>query len=122
VRTIIAGSREIEDPAVVGRAVAASGFVPSVVLCGMARGVDMWGRAWAHGHGVPVEEYPADWNIHGKAAGPIRNQEMAENADALIAVWDGESRGTRDMIKRALARGLKVHIYDLSARALGDGE
>ena len=39
-----------------------------------------------------------DWNKHGKAAGPIRNRQMAEYADCLIAVWDGKSRGTKNMI------------------------
>ena len=42
----------------------------------------------------------------------IRNQVMADHADALIAVWDGASKGTADMIDRAKKRGLKVFVYD----------
>ena len=51
---------------------------------------------------------------HGRAAGPIRNKEMANNADALIAFWDGQSRGTRSMINLARKMGLQVAIcrYD----------
>lgn len=113
-RTIIAGSRTITDPAVVEEAVRASGFKPSVVLSGAARGVDTLGFDWGWANGVPVESYPADWKKHGRAAGPIRNQQMAERADALIAVWDGESRGTKDMIRRALSGGLKVYIHDVT--------
>lgn len=81
------------------------------VLCGMAKS-DLHGRTIAINASIPVDEYHADWNTHGKAAGPIRNQEMADNADALIAAWDGLSRGTADMIRRARAKGLRVHVYN----------
>lgn len=114
-RTIIAGSRTVRDPACVVEAVRASGIEPSVVLSGGARGADRLGAAWALVRQIPVEIYPADWEKHGKGAGVIRNQQMAEKAEALIAVWDGNSRGTQDMIKRALNRGLVVYVHDLSA-------
>lgn len=54
--------------------------------------------------------FPADWDKYGRRAGPIRNREMAEYADALLAYWDGKSRGTKNMIEEARARGLKVSI------------
>ena len=59
--------------------------------------------------------YPADWERHGRAAGPIRNEEMAEVSDALIAFWDGKSRGTKSMIEIAMRKGLQVAVvrYDL---------
>jgi len=59
--------------------------------------------------------YPADWNRHGRAAGPIRNEKMAEVSDALIAFLDGKSRGTRSMIEIARRKGLQVAVvrYDL---------
>ena len=44
-------------------------------------------------------------------AGKIRNQAMADAADALVALWDGNSGGTADMIRRARAAGLKVFVY-----------
>lgn len=84
----------------------------TVVLSGMAAGADTHGAAEARLHGFAVEEYPADWRKHGKAAGMIRNQQMADNADGLIAAWDGQSRGTADMIRRAKAKGLRVHVYN----------
>lgn len=68
-------------------------------------------KKWADVQGITCYEYEADWDKHGKAAGPIRNQEMAEYADALIAVWDGESRGTRDMIDKALDEGLDIYVH-----------
>jgi len=55
-------------------------------------------------------KFPAEWNKFGKAAGPKRNKEMAIAADALIAFWDGKSRGTKNMIELAKQKGLKVKV------------
>lgn len=112
-RTIIAGSRTIDTYTAVALAVHASGWAEEIseVVSGAARGVDALGERWASEHGVPVKRFPADWGAYKKAAGPMRNEQMAAYADALIAVWDGESRGTEDMIARAEARGLKVYVH-----------
>lgn len=85
-----------------------------IIVSGHARGTDIMGERFAKEHGLPCEYYPANWQIHGRAAGPIRNKEMANNADALIAFWDGHSRGTRSMINLARKMGLQVAIcrYD----------
>lgn len=63
---------------------------------------------------MPCSIFPADWDRYGKAAGYLRNTEMAKNADALVAFWDGMSLGTRHMIETAKAHGLKVRVkrYD----------
>ena len=53
----------------------------------------------------------ANWDTFGKAAGYIRNEEMAQIGDALIAVWDGKSKGTRNMISIAKRHGIKVHVF-----------
>lgn len=82
------------------------------VVCGMARGVDLFGKSWAENHDIPVKKFPADWDNLGKAAGPIRNQQMAEYADALVAFRINNSRGTSDMIERAETMGL--HILSLN--------
>src|SRR5207245_2140344 len=110
-RTIIAGSRRLADPALVEFAMdqaAADGIIPTVVLCGEARGVDRLGRRWAEARGIPVESFPANWRRYRRGAGGRRNQEMAEKAEALVAIWDGVSKGTADMIRRARERGLKL--------------
>ena len=85
-----------------------------IIVSGHARGTDTMGERFAKEHGLPCEYYPANWQIHGRAAGPIRNKEMANNADALIVFWDGHSRGTRSMINLARKMGLQVAIcrYD----------
>lgn len=110
-RTIIAGSRGIISLETVFEAIEKSCFEVTTVISGGAKGVDVLGETWGAANNVPVEIYKADWGAHGKSAGPIRNVKMAEVAEALIAVWDGESKGTKHMIDVARAKGLKVYIY-----------
>lgn len=83
----------------------------STVVSGDATGADSWGIVWAKRRGLPIERHPADWKKHGRAAGPVRNAEMVAKADALIAIWDGESRGTADVMEKACAAGLKVFVW-----------
>lgn len=110
-RTIIAGSRGITDINIVNAAVELSLIEPSIILSGTANGVDKLGEIWATNNGVPVELYPADWNKFGKIAGFIRNELMSANAEALIAIWDGQSSGTKHMINIAKKANLKVHVW-----------
>lgn len=110
-RTIIAGSRLIHSPGVVAEAVTRSGIRPSVVLSGCASGADRAGEVWAAAHGVPVERFPAQWSRLGRAAGIRRNLCMVAEAEALIAVWDGQSHGTRHVIEAARAAGLRVYVH-----------
>ena len=83
-----------------------------VIVSGAARGADSLGEKYAQEHSYTIERYPADWNTHGKAAGPIRNAQMANSADALIAFWDGKSHGTQSMINIAKAKGLLVRVIN----------
>lgn len=81
-----------------------------VIVSSHASGADALGERYAQERGLQLETYPADWKAHGRAAGPIRNAQMATVADALIAFWDGKSRGTKNMIDTATKRGLKVAV------------
>ena len=81
------------------------------VVSGSCCGASRNGEHWADDLAIPVQRFPADLRANGNAAGPIRNRQMAEHADALIAVWDGESSGTKNMIMEAKRRGLRVHIH-----------
>ena len=81
-----------------------------VFVSGHASGADALGERYAEERGLQLETYPADWKAHGRAAGPISNAQMADVADALIAFWDGKSRGTKNMIDTATKRGLKVAV------------
>lgn len=110
-KVIIAGGRDFTNYALVEDAIKCSAFEITQVVSGKAKGVDTLGEVWALANNVPVEAFPADWSQHGRAAGPIRNREMAEYADALIAIWDGESKGTANMIQQARNKKLNVFIY-----------
>ena len=76
------------------------------VVCGMARGADMFGYRVAKEIGLPIAEFSAEWDRFGKRAGMIRNAEMANYADALIA-FPGK-RGTLNMVAEADRRGLPI--------------
>lgn len=111
-KTIIAGSRSITDYETVKQAVISSRFEITEVVSGTARGVDALGERWAIENGIPLKRFPANWSAHGKAAGPMRNQVMADYADALVLVWDGRSRGSADMLARAVRGGLKIFALE----------
>lgn len=117
-KTIIAGSRSITRLHVVRDAIHASGFNVSEVVSGAARGVDRLGERWARLNEIPVTRFPAGWRdqdgVPNRAAGFQRNERMAEYAEALVAIWDGESPGTRHMIRTAEERGLVVFIARLA--------
>ena len=110
-KTIIAGSRGVTDTGLVLQACIDSGFKIIEIVSGKARGVDTCGEEIAYEFNIPIKEFPADWSAYGRAAGAIRNEQMAKYAEALIAVWDGRSSGTKNMIKIAKQLGLKVYIH-----------
>jgi hypothetical protein len=83
-----------------------------IIVSGHAHGADTLGERFAKEQGLTVELHPAKWKTLGKAAGIIRNAEMARASDALIAFWDGKSRGTAHMISFAKRRGLEVSVVD----------
>ena len=112
-KVIIAGSRSIGSLEEVVRAIEMAGFDISEVVCGGAEGVDQLGKFWAYNAGIPTKQFNPHWKEHGKAAGPIRNREMAEYADALIAVWDGKSRGTASMIYEMKKRNKPISVTQL---------
>lgn len=105
-RVVIAGTRYVDsinkvpfdDYALIVDTIKASGYNITEVVSGTAIGVDRLGERWAVANNIPVKEMPADWYQYGKRAGPIRNRNMAEYADAAIIIWDGVSNGTKNMI------------------------
>ncbi len=107
-RTIVAGSRGFSD---YERLVATLEQLQiTVVLSGTARGADRLGERYASERGIAVERFPAQWDVYGKRAGYLRNQEMAGQADCLVAFWDGSSAGTGHMIDLARRQGLQVVV------------
>jgi len=115
---IIAGSRELP---VDGKRINMDmlGFPLDEIECvlsGHSGKVDLAGEIWAKDNCIPVKLFTAKWDIHGKAAGPIRNREMAQEAapdGMLLAYWDKKSRGTENMIHEAIKRELWVRIIPM---------
>lgn len=83
------------------------------IVSGGAPGADTLAVRYATESDIPFKVFPADWNKYGKSAGPRRNRQMAEYADAAIVFWDGKSRGTQNMIQqmRELGKPVEVVIY-----------
>lgn len=81
------------------------------IVSGGATGADALGERYAKEKGYTIKLFPADWNRYGRIAGPLRNKQMADYADALIVFWDGSSRGTKNMLEIAREQGLKIGIY-----------
>lgn len=82
----------------------------TILVSGAATGADKLGEYYALINDLRVRRFLPAWDQHSKAAGPIRNKEMAEYADVLLAFWDGSSPGTKSMIKEAHKRGLHTII------------
>jgi hypothetical protein len=113
-KVIIAGMRDFHDYSVVLGAIKSSGFKITEVVSGCSPGVDALGEQYAAENGLPVRRFPANWLRNGRAAGPIRNVQMAKYADALIAIWDGHGQLTRNMIKQAKEHFLTVHVHHVN--------
>jgi hypothetical protein len=84
------------------------------ILSGKAKGADSLGERYARENNFQVLSFPANWDLYGRQAGVKRNAEMANEANALIAFWDGESHGTKHMIEIATKKGLNIRTirYD----------
>ena len=111
-KVIIAGSRDFTDHALLCSFAdeVLAGAEDIEIVSGGARGADALGERYAQERGYGLKVFPAEWNKWGRAAGAIRNGQMADYADALIAFWDGRSAGTRDMIRKARERNLKTDV------------
>ena len=108
-RVIITGGRDFNDYELLSKTM--KDYLASIgddicVVCGQARGADTLGEQYAKEYNHSIHH----WKPYGKAAGYIRNTEMANNADALVAFWDGQSLGTKHMIATAIQLGLSIHV------------
>lgn len=114
-KVIIAGSRSIIEMRYVETGVSKSGFIISEVVCGEAVGIDSLGKEWANRNGIPVKSFIPNWypgGMYNKFAGFARNEQMSLYGDALVAIWDGQSGGTKHMI--ACMKKLKKPVYVLN--------
>jgi hypothetical protein len=130
-KLIIAGSRSISDMKVLEKAITYFDIkVEDIkeVVSGLAFGVDTLGKWWGEKHNIPVKEFPAKWNDletppvyikenkHGKyncLAGIVRNKQMGDYADKLLCIWDGESKGSEQMIEYMKELKKEVMVYEV---------
>lgn len=119
-RLIVAGSRNVSDFDLcvkeIQQALKEWGLAQDQILSvvsGGARGPDTLGERWAEQQGILVERFIPDWSTHGKAAGHIRNREMAKHAapnGACLVLWDGKSAGSKGMVQAAKQQQLWVSV------------
>jgi len=113
-KIIIAGSRGIHNEAMVINLLNKSPYEITEVVSGHAMGIDQIGEMWARSKGIPISIFSPHYNIDNPENAPLlRNIDMAHYADALIAIWDGQSNGTRHMIQQMTKNGKPYHIYKL---------
>ena len=81
------------------------------IISGKAFGADFLGEMYARSRGINFIGHQANWELHGRSAGMIRNLDIVEDSDEVIAFWDGKSKGTQNTISVTQDKGKKVHIH-----------
>lgn len=122
-KTIIAGSRTVDKHSdkynILVNAIKESGFEITEVITGMANGPDKLGLLWAIENNIPFKKFPAQWGVYGKKAGFLRNIQMLQYADALIAIWDKKSKGTKHTIDSAKAFNIPTYVKIIEDKRYG---
>lgn len=104
-KVIVAGGRDFNNYELLHKTMVGLSMKVDEVVCGCARGADTLGEQWAKEHNIPVVHFEPNWDLYGNSAGFIRNAEMAEYADFLVAFWDLKSKGTEHMIETMKRKG-----------------
>lgn len=107
-KVAVIGSRGFDDYDLVKETL--SDLNITLLVSGGARGADSLGERYAKENGIETLIFKPDWKKHGPAAGPLRNTDIVNNSEMVVAFWDGESRGTQDSMKKAEQQGKKVLV------------
>lgn len=116
-RMIVAGGREFTDKAFFMQKMdeMLAKYENIEIVSGHACGADSMAESYAKFHGLSLKIMPAEWKKFGSAAGSIRNKQMldyaVENEPVWVAFWDGQSKGTKDMIFKAQKANVDVNIF-----------
>lgn len=109
-KVLICGSRDIKDLSLIGQAINESTLKVTEIISGDARGVDTLAIQYARANKLDLTVMPANWEGRGKSAGYHRNARMVAYADAVIAIWDGESPGTGNTVELAKRKEIPVYV------------
>lgn len=107
-KVAVIGSRSFNDYEEVKRTLSAINI--TLLVSGGAKGADTLGEQYAKENNIPTKIFYPDWEKHGKAAGMIRNTDIINEAELVVAFWDQKSNGTRDSIQKAEKAGKKILI------------
>lgn len=115
----VVGSRGFSNYDVMARALDNLGLTSAdTIVSGGAYGADALAEKYANAKGLATLIFKADWQKHGKKAGILRNQDIVDNSDVVIAFWDGVSRGTNNTINRTITAGKKLFIFDFAGNII----
>lgn len=81
------------------------------IVSGGARGIDSCAKNYAKANGIPLKEFLPNYDDFGRSAPLLRNLEIIDYADIVLAFWDGKSRGTKFVIDKCRAKGKPVSIF-----------
>lgn len=109
-KVAVIGSRNWPDPEAV-RDYIQSLDQDDIVVSGGARGVDQWAEIYAQERGLSTIILPANWSYHGRQAGLLRNQEIVDTSDRVVAFWDKKSSGTAHTISLARKSGKPTLVF-----------
>lgn len=110
-KTAIIGTRNITD---YDLKQALDGLIVTEIISGGAMGVDRLAEEFAKKHKLRLTVFPANWKKHGPKAGPLRNKQIVEACEQLVAVWDGSSKGTATTIRMAQQAGKPVRVVKVN--------
>lgn len=105
----VIGSREFDDYELMEKALDSFKNI-ELIVSGGAVGADTLAELYAKNNGIETLIHYADWQEHGKAAGPIRNTQIVNDADFILAFWDGKSTGTKDSINKAYKTNTPIMV------------
>lgn len=126
-RVLVCGGRHFADKDLMAEVLFQNFYAGDILIHGDARGADRMSRDYVRStygdacqYGTKIEAYPADWNTHGKAAGPIRNKQMLTEGkpDLVIAFLAPNSRGTKNMIEQATKAGVPVKVINIDETSI----
>jgi len=107
-KVAVIGSRTFNDYEEIKRTLSAINI--TLLVSGGAKGADTLGEQYAKENNIPTKIFFPDWNKHGKAAGFIRNTDIINEAELVVAFWDNSSKGTKDSLQKAEKAGKKILV------------